>query len=180
MNELTHERLLQILSYDKETGDFTWLQKPHPKAKTKIGSIAGSVWKRSGRKVITIYYERFYTYRLAWFYVTGSWPDFEIDHEDRDPANDRWSNLRPASRAQQTWNAGLRRNNTSGYIGVCKSKGLYRVDISIDGRNKCVGTFETVEEALHARDACALQIRGSYAVLNRNLSDNGVGAYGGP
>lgn len=67
MGRITHDRLLEILDYDRETGAFTWLQK-HRK-----GQRAGHAHHR-GRSVIVIQRVKYSSARVAWFYVTGEWP----------------------------------------------------------------------------------------------------------
>lgn len=47
------------------------------------------------------------TYMLAhivWLIHTGDWPEFELDHRDRNKRNNRFNNLRPASRQMQMQN----------------------------------------------------------------------------
>lgn len=54
-----------------------------------IVSIAGRQMKRS---------------HIIWWFVTGEWPTSEIDHDDRVPLNDRYSNLKLSSRIEQAQN----------------------------------------------------------------------------
>jgi hypothetical protein len=57
-------------------------------------------------------------HRLAWLYMVGVWPDDEIDHWNRDPSDNRFTNLRDATHAKNGFNSGKRSNNSSGRKGV--------------------------------------------------------------
>src|SRR5437899_3046957 len=77
---LTHNRLVQVvLNYFPETGIFTRREKTTNAV--SIGDVAGWV-SRNGYRYIEVCGERFLAQRLAWFYMTSSWPDAEIDHKD--------------------------------------------------------------------------------------------------
>ena len=49
---------------------------------------------RTGHIRICIMRVKYLAHRLAWLYVTGSWPSQDIDHIDGDPTNNRFANLR--------------------------------------------------------------------------------------
>jgi HNH endonuclease len=103
--ELTAERLRELLSYDPTTGQWTWLVTRGSTA--PAGSIAGTIYS-NGYRYITIDYRRYFSSRLAFLYMTGEWPQHEVDHIDRCSSNDKWDNLRPATRSEN--NANLRSN----------------------------------------------------------------------
>jgi hypothetical protein len=85
-NVLTAARLREVLSYDPETGIWTWLK---PKAQqVKPGSVAGTM-HRTGYRLITIDYKQYRSSRLAHFYMLGEWPCGEMDHKDHNRSNDR-------------------------------------------------------------------------------------------
>lgn len=90
--------------------------------------------------------------------MTGKWPKEEIDHKDRDPSNDRWCNLREATSSQNKYNRG----DDDNLRGVYRSGKRWYALVS---RNY-LGTFDTFEEAVAARDAEAVRLAGDFAVLN--------------
>lgn len=92
----------------------------------------------------------------------------EVDHEDRNPLNCQKSNLRFATRGQNTHNIGLRSTNTSGYIGVnWNSKlGKWRVRISKDSKRICLGCYDDIQQAAKIYDEAAKIYHGDFAVLN--------------
>jgi len=148
---LTHARLLELIHYDPETGIF--LNRPgHPwRGSTEpLGTPADG-----GYLVTKIDRVMHYMHRLAWFYVTGSWPEHEVDHRDRDKANNRWLNLRPATDKQQAENRGVNKNSKTGVCGVsCRAKkGVYEATIRHKGEYHHLGTFTRLEDAKAAREA---------------------------
>ena len=57
-------------------------------------------------------------HRLVWILKTGEEPSSEVDHQDRNPANNCFSNLRLATKREQSHNQNKRKNNSSEFIGV--------------------------------------------------------------
>lgn len=151
------------LHYDEATGAFTWLAYADKLGRPNTqfaGRVAGVVWAdASGRQYrqITIFGFKTYAHRLAWFYMTGEWIPL-IDHKDRDGLNNRWINLRAATKAQNAANSGSRRDNVSGFKGVHldQRRQRYVAQIKRDGRSRFLGYFDTAEAA-HA--AYAAQVR---------------------
>lgn len=165
---LTHSHLLECIFYDLRTGNFTLLRDT---ARRKAGSIINNnsmTPQRSGRPVryATVSFEgRSYPAgHLAWFYVTGEWPPDEIDHRDTDGWNQRWVNLRPATRSQNQANTGCYASNKYGRKGVyLRDGGAYRAMIQKDGRRISLGSFDTESAAHAAYAAAATQLHGEYA-----------------
>lgn len=157
-NSLTIDQLRELLFYDPDLGWFMWLT-PLTINQQKPGGAAGSLNSR-GYLVIGIAGKVYRGNRLAWAYMTGTWPDDEIDHEDRDRSNNRWSNLREATHKQNTENAPRRKDNKSGYRGVHFDKELkkWRASIRHHKRLINIGRFETPELARDARVAKAREL----------------------
>jgi len=141
MKNITQERLLSLLSYDPETGHFT-----HP-----TGEVAGIV-SSHGYVRIVIDRETYYAHRLAFLYMTGSFPEKYVDHINRVRSDNRWCNLRPVTAAENNRNAGMRKDNKSGYRGVYQSKTSKRwvAACTLSKERKHLGTFDTKEEAAQA------------------------------
>lgn len=147
-------RLKELLSYDPLTGIFTWLECPG--RPDHVGRQAGTRHLKNGI-LIRISGKLYRAARLAWFYVTGQWPDDLIDHQDGDPTNNRWLNLRPADWAvnQQNKRRATSRNLWTNLLGVSfhAASGKYEANIGVteNGRKKKVylGLFDT-DVAAHA------------------------------
>jgi hypothetical protein len=146
---LTAERLREVLHYDHETGVFTW--KVRVSIRIVVGKAAGVVGKR-GYVIIGLDGGHHYAHRLAWLYMTGRWPDGEVDHEDRMRTNNRWKNLRAAPVGQNAHNSGQRKNNTSGVPGVSwdKKRGCWIAKICINRKQIYLGSFGQDIEAAKA------------------------------
>lgn len=101
--------------------------------------------------------------------VFGGRPlDGEIDHENRDQLDNRRSNLRLATHAQNASNTAQRKNNQSSYRGVRRQRGMaaWVAQISVNGVKQYLGQFNTPEEAALAYDEAAKRLRGKFAQLN--------------
>ena len=146
---LTQEILKQHLSYDPGTGLFRWIKNRGQLR--KMGNIAGCyVHGYIGIRVLNG--RRHGAHRLAWLYVYGEWPAFDIDHINGIKHDNRICNLREATRQQNTYNRKAPINNTSGYKGVSwhKSTGKWRATIKYKGKYRHLGTYNSPQEA-HAR-----------------------------
>lgn len=159
---LTQEYLKSILHYDPVTGVFTWSA---PRPRCVVGAVAGCANKATTHRYIKINGKSCLAGRLAWLYVHGHYPSEMIDHIDRDPSNNRLSNLREATRGQNCQNAPLRKDSTSGYRGVSlsKSKGLWVAQISCNAKNRVIGTFNCPKLAHEAYCKAAKELHGDFA-----------------
>jgi hypothetical protein len=157
---LTQQRLKEVLRYDPATGEWTWIN-PNSN-RVKAGDAAGTY--THGYRKITVDGKRYYAHRLAWLYMTGSWPGECIDHRDVAPAKNAWTNIREATRQQNQANKPRQINNTSGYKGVSKYKrGKWRAVIHVSGKQLYLGEYDTPQEAHSAYVAAARRYFGQFA-----------------
>ena len=80
---------------------------------------------KDGYRVVKINSKIYRVGRLIWFIMTGAFPVNEVDHIDRNPANDKFNNLRDANRSEQIINS-KSRTNKNGFKGVKFSRGRFR------------------------------------------------------
>lgn len=147
---LTLDRLKALLRYDPETGKFTRLTS---QGGCRVGAeIVGNISKR-GYASISVDGKLYRANRLAWFYMTGKWPDPECDHENRKRSDNRWVNLREVDHFKNMQNTGTPKNNTSGHVGVTldKENGKWRAEIMANGERYRLGRFDSIEAAAAAR-----------------------------
>jgi len=147
MAGLTAHRLREVLHYDPATGSFVWLKMLSNKG--PVGSAAGRSDVR-GYTVIGIDRKLYRAARLAWLWMTGDWPSGEIDHLDTVPSNDAWANLRDVPHAINAQNSRRARStNTLDVLGVhqCAKTKRYRASITLNGKCKQIGRFDTPELA---------------------------------
>jgi hypothetical protein len=158
---LTQERLKELLHYDPETGHFTW--RTHRGGKATPGSIAGNRTPRGYRDII-VDGNRYMAHRLAFLYMTGSFPDAEADHVDRDASNNRWRNLRPATRSENGSNRALQVNNSSGARNVhwLKTRRKWQARGNLHGKQKHLGLFDDIEEAAAVAEAWRKEHHGEF------------------
>jgi len=158
---ITIDRVRELLRYNPETGIFLWNAKSSPKSPFLPGSQAGGI---SGRYVsIMIDGRRYAAHRLAWLLITGEWPKEEIDHKNRNTTDNRFSNLREATRANNARNQGAQANNSSGRKGIYPSRGRWCARIMVDGKRIFLGSFRDPDLAAAAYSEAARQYHGEFA-----------------
>lgn len=88
-----------------------------------------------------------------------------VDHANGIKTDNRRSNLRICTKAQNGYNQKEQRNNTSGFKGVTfhKVTGRFMAQIRSDGKKKYLGTFDTAQEAHDAYCVAALELHGEFA-----------------
>lgn len=147
-NLITTDRLREVLNYDPTTGAFTWLVRTS--SRIHVGDIAGRADPLGYRK-IRVDGREYLAHRLAFLFMTGDWPADEIDHRDGEPSNNAWTNLREATRSQNTANTRLRKNKTLPKgVSFRASSGRYIAQIVIHRETKYLGSFATPEDAHRA------------------------------
>ena len=143
---ITQARLKELFSYNPDTGNFTVLQNRKGSAK-KIGDILGSK-NKAGYLEADIDGKRYYLHRLAYLYMTGSFPQEHIDHCNRNKDDNSWKNLRIVTHQENMQNENsIRKHNTLGYRGVYKRKDKFGAKIVHNKKQIHLGFFNTVEEA---------------------------------
>jgi hypothetical protein len=167
MTQIDHKTLKNLLHYNEETGIFIWsIARP----KIKVGDQVGFV-HHSGYIHTEIFGRHYALHRLAWFYVTGSWPKHQIDHINGNKADNRFANLREATNAQNSLNKPVR--NSTGYKGVAFKKWLkkkpYTASITINGKITHLGCFATAEEAFEVYKAKSLELHKEFSLFNRDV-----------
>ena len=123
------ERISALVSYDPDTGIFSWKvpRSRRNKPKARIGSQADYIDCRGYRRINLAPWQ--YAHRVAYLLMNGKWPSMVMDHINRDKSDNRWINLRHVSHVENMCNQGAAKNNTSGYVGVSKGKvGKWRAE----------------------------------------------------
>jgi hypothetical protein len=159
-NLLNAYELRELLAYDPISGVLTWKKNMTPRA--RAGKEAGVIQCGKYRR-IGINGKYYMAHRIAWVIVTGSWPEYQIDHKNGMKSDNRWTNLREATSAQNKHNTEHR--NNSGLIGASlhAGTGRYRAQIRTGGKRKFLGWFETAQEAHDAYKQAAIKYHGEFA-----------------
>ena len=79
-------------------------------------------------------------HQFAFFFMEKEWPSISIDHINRNPHDNKWENLRKASRRQQQLN-----KNVNGFTVRTRRYNKPRYEVNCDHRY--IGVFDTEQEA---------------------------------
>ena len=97
-------------------------------------------------------------------FIIGYVPnEYVVDHINQDRLDNRFCNLRLATKAENAQNV---RRPSSGYIGVRRRTHGWFFDISANSDYYKVGYYDTAEDAAVARDSACKFLHGEFAVLN--------------
>ena len=161
MHKESSKEIADLVSYCPETGVFRW--KIKPRRALHAGAIAGGV-KSSGYYFITYRRTKYSAHRVAWLIMTGDWPPDQIDHINRDPLDNRWTNLRAATARQNHANRASVNRFGKGVFACRNGSGKFAARIYRAGKLRQIGTFPTVELAGQAYHAEAVRIHGEFAL----------------
>ncbi len=94
-----------------------------------------------------------------------------VDHIDRNPLNNQKKNLRVCTVAENLMNSPRKKNNTTGYKGVCLIKGnevkKWRAGIKKDRKFIAIGLYSTKKQAAKAYNEKAKELFGEIAYQNQ-------------
>ena len=158
-NVITQDRLKDLLHYDPEEGLFTW--RVANSKRVRVGAVAGCI-KKGGYIGLKIDGKDYLAHRLAFFYMTGSFPKDQIDHINMNSSDNRFCNLREATHSENMCNSAVFKNNKLGIKGVCLSHGKYQARLPINGKVKYLGWFVTKELASAAYQKAAKKLHGEF------------------
>lgn len=128
---LSQFELKKILDYNPITGIFYW------KFGRNAGKIAGSD-DGEGYIRLVVLGKSYKAHRLAWLYVYGEFPKFEIDHIDGVRSNNRILNLRDVS---HTINIQNRKIGYGAGVYYSKEKMKYFSKIVVNKKSIFLGYF---------------------------------------
>ena len=140
---MTQSQLKTLLHYNSKDGTFTRL-KDKPKTPSTVNN--------HGYIFVWVNGKYFTAHRLAWLYVYGVMPS-NIDHINHKRHDNRIVNLREVTHSDNCKNKALRKNNKSGFNGVCyvKSRNKWQVQLRVNNRDVWIGRFSNREDAIKAR-----------------------------
>lgn len=160
---LTQERLKELISYDPVDGTFCW--KVTRSNRAVAGKVAGKCKDSKGYSVIRVDKRLYRAHRLAYLYITGEWPESDVDHKNNNRADNRWENLRASTRSQNIANKATPASNKSGVKGVCWNVAHQRwlVTLRVEGRHKYIGEFRCKKTAVRAVREARQRFHGEFA-----------------
>lgn len=162
---MIHSRneLMSFLEYQSGTGKFIWIRRPANRC--RIGAAAGYI-HRHGYIEIEFRGRVYQAHRLAWLFVYGCWPKYEVDHINGVRNDNRINNLRDATKSQNQHNRKRWSKKTSSrHKGVCfhKATGKWVADIQCNHKRVHLGLFVSEEDAAKAYKLAAIKLHGEFA-----------------
>jgi hypothetical protein len=158
--------LRTLISYDPETGEFTWIKRHHRYfLNTQNPKLRAAIWNANyaGKPALavdshgylsgSILNQGYMAHRVAWALHYGRWPRLEIDHINHVRSDNRISNLREVPPSVNSKNFPLNKLNTSGHSGVAwdKRHRRWKARIGFNMRRVNLGSFENKADAIAAR-----------------------------
>ena len=134
----------------------------------KIGDIAGTV-NEKGYVKIGINGKVYGAHCLIWIYHNEYiFKKMDVDHNDKNPSNNKIENLRIATRSQNKANGKKYKCNTSGLKGAYFSKirKKWQAVIRYNGKNYHIGYYNNKEEAHEAYNKKAIELFGEFACFD--------------
>ena len=167
-SKLTQKYLKESLEYNPETGIFTWRERPEnhfkdgkrfnkeincKKWNSKLSNKVAGTLNKIGYIAINIYDNIYLAHRLAFLYMEGYFPEYEVDHINRIRNDNRWCNLRHVTPMCNSQNCKILSTNTSGVIGVVFSKRTNKwiARLEVNGKQKNLGSYTNFDDAVKAR-----------------------------
>jgi hypothetical protein len=153
-------------SWDMQDGVLVWKRKAS--GGKNIGDAVGITTLLNGHQNCYLSFNGkligYSVGQVAWYLYTGEWPSEEVDHIDANPQNHSKENLRLSNRQQQCM------NRISGKAGRL-NKGVYKreygerwsAQIWVNGKCKCLGTYDSESEAVQARIEATKMLHGDFA-----------------
>lgn len=103
--------------------------------------------------MVSVFSKQYRAHRLAWLWMTGKWPDNEVDHANGKRDDNRWSNLRdvPPTINRQNQRRAMS-NSKTGLLGASWNARDRRfvARIKVGAKYRSLGGFDSAEAAHQA------------------------------
>lgn len=155
MAKITPSDVRKLFDYDPLTGGLSWKPRtPDMFSNGKYGAdrvcaawnarhagrVPGTA-NTNGHIQILVHKRLRLAHQLIWAMVTDEWPSMDIDHIDCERSNNKWNNLRLATKVENTANRKATVRNKSGLkcVSFDKKSGRWRTDFTHNGRRRFMG-----------------------------------------
>ena len=147
--------------------------------KPEVGAFVGKVDRKrkgtvngKGYLNIIINGTTFSAHKLAWMYMTGKYPEHDIDFVNNNRADIRWVNLREANRSQIAMNKSTQKNSTTGVKGLQIYDGKYKAVVRVGSVSRSCNTFALTEQgkqqAIQWLEDTRAELHGEFANNGKN------------
>lgn len=169
LESISAEELRSLRTYDPETGQ--WKHCSDAGNGIRSGDQISLCADTNGYLTMTVKRKLYLAHRLAFLYMTGSWPPDQVDHVNGVITDNRWCNLRPASREENTRHRAISASKkTTDFKGVYKRNDRpnkqYEARIGVDGKYKSLGSYQDAAIAAWVYNLFAIALHGEFAILN--------------
>lgn len=162
--------LWKLFHYDPDTGSLTWKQRETADFKTiyayrahllRVGTEAGSKSPRNPKQVL-VNGRLWLAHRLIFKMMTGRDTELVIDHANGNPRDNRWSNLREATRSQNAQNSKRRKTNSLDAKGIAPKRMARGMAYQVTVNGRYIGIYDSLHDAKIARDVAAKILHGDF------------------
>lgn len=96
--------------------------------------------------------------------MTGEWPKLFVDHINGDRSDNRWENLRLATKQQNQCNIRAHKDSRTGMKGVWLNKrsGRWEATLQFNRKRYWLGLHDTQEQAAEAYMRAAKELQGEF------------------
>lgn len=151
----SQDRLLELFTYDAETGQLAWADDFGAGGKRRKGRPAGFL-APNGYIRVKVDGKPYLAHRVIWKMLHGIDAPDTIDHINRDRADNRLANLRTAAHVDNVRSRSIySKHSNTGYLGVCylAAAGRYVATLWHQGTTYYLGRHKAIAGALAARRA---------------------------
>ena len=156
---LTKKIVREFFNYDPVTGSLMWRFRERKWFKTEgsfkswntryVGKDFGSKCPR-GYIIGAVLYVTYSAPEIIFIWMTGKLPK-EIDHFNQNKSDNSWENLKDTTRSGNCKNYPKRKDNTTGYTGIYKTKSGFYAEISSEGQTYYLGHRSSLNEVIQIR-----------------------------
>lgn len=170
MPSLSLAEVQSLIDYDPATGEMIWRRREGLVGKaaawnTRYAGTAIRVIDNKGYICVQVYRKKYRGHRVVWLLHYGTWPSLDLDHINGIKHDNRISNLREATVAQNGYNVGLTSRNSSGVRGVFwhATARKWQAGIRAEGSDIYLGLFVHLSDAAKARRDAEAKYYGEFA-----------------
>lgn len=163
---LTAERARELFNYEPVAGKLIRLVRTS--SCTHVGDVVGSRHSE-GYLTVCVDGNQYFVHRLIWLWVYGEWPPYDIDHRNGKRADNRFPNLRMATRSENNQNkSSALRNSQTGILGVSwnRRNQKWYAQLVVNGKHAIHSCHGHIEDAIAARRAAEMK----YHPFKRNTT----------
>ena len=122
-------------------------------------------------RCVVTYWQKPKAYKKVHHLILGKKDGHCVDHANRDPTDNRRSNLRFATRSESAQN----RKRMPSYLGIKgvylgRIQGTYEAFIVANGERKWLGRYKSAVAAAEAYNKAAVALHGKFAAVNEDLA----------